>query len=129
MRVGIVTPEVSRVNSLAVSADGEHVAFAATDASGIDQLWVRRIDSGVSQRLPGTEGAMFPFSSPDGGAIGFFAGGRLKTIALSTREVRDLAEAADGRGGTWNDRGTILFAPKSGSPLSSVPAWVVRPWK
>jgi hypothetical protein len=122
VRVGIVTPEVSRVNSLAVSADGEHVAFAAPNASGIDQLWVRRIDSGASQLLPGTEGATFPFSSPDGGAIGFFAGGRLKTIALSTREVRDLADAADGRGGTWNDRDIILFAPKSDGPLSFVPA-------
>ena len=38
MRVAIVTPEVPRVNSLAVSADGEHVAFAAPDASGIDHL-------------------------------------------------------------------------------------------
>ena len=122
VRVAIVTPEVPRVNSLAVSADGEHVAFAAPDASGIDQLWVRRIDSGASLKLPGTDGAKFPFHSPDGGAIGFFAGGRLKTIALSTREVRDVADAPDGRGGTWNDRGTILFAPKSGGPLFRVPA-------
>jgi len=122
VRVAIVTPEVSRVNSLAVSRDGEHVAFAAPDASGTDHLWVRRIDSSASQRLPGTVGATFPFSSPDGQAIGFFAGGKLKTIALSTREVRDLADAPDGRGGTWNDRGTILFAPKSGGPLFRIPA-------
>jgi len=122
VRAAIVTPEVSRVNSLAVSLDGEHVAFAAPDASGIDQLWVRRIDSGASQKLPGTAGATFPFWSPDGRAIGFFAGGRLKRLALSTREVRDLAEAPDGRGGTWNDRDTVVFAPKSGGPLFRVPA-------
>ncbi len=122
VRVGIVTPEVSRVNSLAVSATASTSPLPPRTRLASTRLWVRRIDSGVSQRLPGTEGATFPFSSPDSGAIGFFAGGRLKTIALSTREVRDLADAADGRGGTWNDRGTILFAPKSGGPLSSVPA-------
>ena len=122
VRVAIVTPEVSRVNSLSVSPDGNHVAFTAPDRAGSDQLWVRRIDSDASQPLPGTSGATFPFWSPDGQAIGFFAGGRLKRVALSTREVRDLADAPDGRGGTWNDRDTIVFAPASGGPLFRVAA-------
>jgi eukaryotic-like serine/threonine-protein kinase len=122
VRVAIVTPEVARVNSLALSPDGDNVAFAAPDAAGNNQLWVRRIDSGVSQLLPGTNGATFPFWSPDGRALGFFAEGKLKRIALSTREARDLAAASDGRGGTWNDRDVIVFAPDYGGPLFRVAA-------
>ena len=67
--------------------------------------------------MPGTDGASFPFWSADGKHIGFFAGGLLKSVAARTFEVRSIAAAPHGRGGAWNDRGDILFAPDAGSPL------------
>jgi hypothetical protein len=73
----------------------------------------RRIDGDSDT---GTEGASFPFWSADGKHIGFFAGGLLKSVASRTFEVRSIAAAPHGRGGTWNDRGDILFAPDAGSP-------------
>jgi hypothetical protein len=79
-------------------------------------LWVRPLDSAVAQALPGTEGAISsPFWSPDSRSIGFFAGGKLKRIAVDGGPAQTLCDAPDGRGGTWNRDGIIVFAP-SGSP-------------
>src|SRR2546425_5935060 len=51
---------------LALSPDGRRLVFEATDASGKRQLWLRLLDSFSSQPLAGTDGASFPFWSPDG---------------------------------------------------------------
>jgi hypothetical protein len=52
-----------------------------------------------------------PFWSPDGQRLGFFADGRLKTLALSAGQVVDLADAPAARGGVWHPDGSIIFAP------------------
>src|SRR5438552_12240662 len=64
----------------AVSPDGLQIAFTAREPSGKTFLWVRSLDSLTARELAGTEGAMYPFWSPDGRHIGFFAGGKLKKI-------------------------------------------------
>jgi Tol biopolymer transport system component len=71
----------------------------------------------IARALAGTEGASFPFWSPNGANIGFFAGGRLKRVVVATDEVADLAAAPNGRGGTWNERDEIVFSPDAGSAL------------
>ncbi len=60
--------------------------------------------------MPGTEDGDFPFWSPDGRALGFFAGGRLKTIDIAGGESKTLCDAGAGRGGTWSRDNVILFA-------------------
>jgi Tol biopolymer transport system component/tRNA A-37 threonylcarbamoyl transferase component Bud32 len=92
----------------AISPDGRAVAFVA---GGAPRLWIRRFDSVTAHELPGTEGAHFPFWSPDSQSLGFFAGGKLKRVDVSGEAVVILADAPSGRGGTWNRDGTILFAP------------------
>jgi dipeptidyl aminopeptidase/acylaminoacyl peptidase len=119
-RLEITTPETTDPISLAVSHDGRAVAFVAPDAGHL-RLWVRRLDSASSQALPGTDGAYYPFWSPDNRSIGFFADGKLKRIDLDTASVQVLDDASAGRGGTWNSDGVILFAPQAG-PLFSLPA-------
>src|SRR5262249_53877627 len=52
--------------------------------------------------------------------IGFFAGGKLKTVDIANGSVRALADAPLPRGGTWG-RGIILYQPISLGPLWSVP--------
>ena len=47
--------------------------------------------------------------------IAFFADGALKKISASGGGVQTLCPAPDGRGGTWNRNGDILFAPTSTS--------------
>jgi hypothetical protein len=91
-RVAIAPPPGATVESMVISPDGERVAFAAREAGGI-HLWIQQLDSLAVERLPGTDGASFPFWSSKGDQVGFFASGRLKRIVIATREVADLAAA------------------------------------
>jgi eukaryotic-like serine/threonine-protein kinase len=112
----VLTPPADTVvDATEISPDGRHVVFSAGDAGGA-RLWVRELGRSMAIPMPGTDGASFPFWSADGQHIGFFAGGLLKSVASRTFEVRSIA-APHGRGGAWNDRGDILFAPDAGSPL------------
>lgn len=120
-RFAIAPPPGAIVQSLVISPDGKSVVFAAREAAGT-RLWIQQLDSLAADRLPGTDGASFPFWSTKGDRVGFFAGGRLKCLALATRETTDLAAAPEGLGGAWNEQGDILFAPDRGAPLMRLPA-------
>lgn len=82
---GAFTPTQSSVESaqLAVSPDGREIAFVASGADGVSQLWTRPLGSRHAQAMPGTEQATYPFWSPDGAALGFFAEKALKRIDRS----------------------------------------------
>ena len=94
-----------------LSPNGRRLAFLARGMDGKNALYVRPLDALTSQRLEGTEGASFPFWSWDSRSIGYFAAGRLKTIAASGGPPEVLCDAPSGRGGSWNADGTIIFAP------------------
>jgi Tol biopolymer transport system component len=85
-------------------------------------LWLRRLESPDVVFLDGSRGAAFPFWSPDGSTIAFFADGALKKMPASGGAVQVLCQAPDGRGGTWSRNGDILFAPTSTSGLSRISA-------
>ena len=109
-RFEIPTPPTSDPVSFALSADGRQLAYVAT-ADDVPRLWVRPLDQVTARPLPGTEGARYPFWSPNGRAIGFFADGKLKKIDLGSGETQPVADAPAGRGGTWNHDDVIVFAP------------------
>ena len=96
---------------IAVSPDGSTLAFVTADSTGRNHLWVRPLNSLSSQQLSRTEGAHFPFWSPDSRFIGFFAAGKLKKIAVSRGLPMTICDAANAKGGTWNQKGVILFSP------------------
>ena len=89
---------------------------------GRARLWLRSLDATTAQPLAGTEGAIYPFWSPDSSALGFFADGKLKRIDISGGLPQTLATAPGGRGGTWNPDGVIVFAPTADGSLTSVPS-------
>ena len=103
-----------------VSPDGSTIAFTATSSDGKIALWVRPSDSLDARMLPGTEGAIFPFWSPDGNALGFFAENKLKIIDLNNSSAQVLADAPFGRGGAWGTGGEILYSPNTQVPLMRV---------
>jgi Tol biopolymer transport system component len=107
--------------SAAVSPDGRWLTFTAS-ADGRQMLWVRALNALESQPLAGTEDARYPFWSPDSRHIGFFAGGKLKTVDAKGSPPVTLADAYNGRGGTWGADGTIIYAPGFFDPLYRVDA-------
>ena len=116
VRSSVLTPEnLTLLSDSApiISPDGRALAFTGTDASGKVLLWIRALDSLDMRPLVGTEGATYPFWSPDSRSLGFFAGGKLKKIEVSSGGGITLADAPSGRGGTWNREGLILFAPNN----------------
>ena len=104
---------------MALSPDGRRVAFVAT-SSGANMLWVRPLSGVSAQPLAGTDGALYPFWSPDSRFLGFFANGKLKKIEASGGPPQTLADATSGRGGAWNRDGVILFAPASRDSIHRV---------
>ncbi len=105
-----------------LSPDGSQLAFTATRADGKSQLWIRPFDTMTARALADTDGATFPFWSPDSEALGFFAAGKLWTVELDAARVRALCDAPEGHGGTWNREGVIVFAPGPAGPLMRVQA-------
>ena len=94
-----------------ISPDGKTLAFVAQTTDADARLYVRRLEQLSATPLSGTDGARNPFFSPDGQWIGFFAGGKLKKVAVSGGSVVTLCDAPEGRGGSWAEDGTIVFLP------------------
>ena len=106
----------------AVSPDGRHLAFTGIGADKRRGLYLHSFDSLVARLIPGTEGAVGLFWSPDSLTLGFFTADRLKRIAISGGEVTTICEARGGAGATWNRDGVIVFAPSLDGGLLRVPA-------
>jgi Tol biopolymer transport system component len=104
-------------NGLALSPDGKRLAFSALDQSGQRALWVRSIETGEARRLNGTEGAIYPFWSPESRSLAFMMPGALKRIPADGGAAQTLATVREGRGGAWGPDGTIVYAPDFRSGL------------
>ncbi len=105
----------------AISPDGQFLTFVAESPSG-PTLWLRALDSLAAHELPGTDGAAFPFWSPDSRSIGFFASGKLRRIDIAGGTPTDICDVPVGRGGTWNTDGVIVYNAVNDGPLLQVPA-------
>jgi serine/threonine protein kinase len=116
----ISTPPTHDQVSLAISPNGEHVVFVAS-SDGRPQLWIRSLRSGELRPLPGTDGASFPFWSPDSRSIGFFASEHLNRVDVDGGSLRAIARAPVGAGGSWNAEGVILFTPVPDSQVWRIP--------
>jgi Tol biopolymer transport system component len=120
VRSEIPAPEGTIVGSIALSPNGRRLVFVGR--TGLTaRLWIRALDSVTAQPLADTEGADYPFWSPDGASIGFFADGKLKRMDVAGGSPQTLADAPNARGGAWSRTGTIVFSPNS-QTLHRVPA-------
>jgi serine/threonine protein kinase len=98
--------------SVAVSPNGHTVALAGhPESDRNNSIWLYEPGAPDATRLANTDGASFPFWSPDGQSLGFFADGKMKRLTLSGATVQTLCDAPSGRGGTWSKDGVILFTP------------------
>jgi Tol biopolymer transport system component len=123
VRVDITPPAGTKfvVGFGAISPDGQFLTFVAESPSG-SKLWVRTLDSQAARELPGTDGATFPFWSPDSRSLGFFASGKLRRIDITGGTPTDICSVPAGRGGTWNPDGLIVYNAVNDGPLLQVPS-------
>ncbi|UCC25432.1 MAG: PD40 domain-containing protein, partial [Gemmatimonadales bacterium] len=123
-RLTIALPPGQAVTSApAVSPDGRTVAYTAGLASEPPRLFLRDLDDFEPEEVPDSEGAEYPFFSPDGRSVAFFARGRLFRWDRGGGPPRALAEApTQPQGGTWGDDGTIVFVPIWNGGLVQIPA-------
>ena len=105
-----------------ISPDGRYLAFTARDPSGKVLLWVRPLESSSPRSFPGTEGAAFPFWSPDSRSIAFYTQQKLKKVDLAGGPPQTICDAGNFRRGTWNKDNNILFAEGSKATLQRVAA-------
>ena len=118
MHVQIAAPPTSEPASLAVSPDGQMLTFVAT-SEGQSRLWLRPLNTVSPRVLPDTDGARFPFWSPDSRSVAFFADGQLKRIDIDGGSSRTLASASGAVGGAWGPDGVILIS-MLGNPIMRV---------
>jgi eukaryotic-like serine/threonine-protein kinase len=109
--------------SVALSPDGTQLVMEAVSReTGTTSLWERDLATGAFTKLAGTEGGTWPFWSPSGAQIGFFADGKLKTTDLGGSPPQVICDAPSPRGGTWGPDGTIVFAGSFRTGLENVSA-------
>jgi Tol biopolymer transport system component len=106
---------------VAISPDGRRIAFVA-GSHGKSQLYIQPLDALKAAVLPGTDGASWPFWSPDSRSLGFFAHGQLKRIDPDGGASIDICEARVPRGASWGTDGVIVFTPETTTSLFRVPA-------
>ncbi len=122
-RMDFAIPTEGEVTHLALSPDGSMLAYVSPDDStGEGLIHVQRVGSATANHLDGSEGASYPFWSPDSKYIAFFAHGKLKKMAVPGGVPEVIAKAENGRGGTWGKKNIILYTPNAAGPI-----WRVNP--
>ncbi len=123
MQFALAVPDEMNISQMALSQDGSMLVFVSPQpSSGLPVLYVQHVGSPSVTMLPGTQGASFPFWSPDNVYIGFFANGKLQKIAVAGGTTQALATALSGRGGSWGSKGVIIFTPGVQDPLVRINA-------
>jgi len=111
---------VDLTQAVALSPDGKRLAYVATE-SGVSHLYVRRLDQFAPVAIADSEGAVFPFFSPNGDWIAFFSQGKLKKAPAEGGLPVEICSLPTFFGGTWTPKNIIVVAvPIYG--LATVPA-------
>jgi len=114
MRFSIDLPPTAPISGglttgLDISPDGEYLVYAS-QISGVPQLCLRRMDQLEANPIAGTEGATYPFFSPDGQWVAFHVGDKLKKVSIFGGAPQDIC-STDGtiRGGWWGNNNMIYY--------------------
>jgi WD40 repeat protein len=106
-------------SSVAISPDGTRLVYASGTPV---TLFTRRLDQPKATELPGTQGAIGPFFSPDGQWVGFVTDGKLNKISVEGGAVVPLGDLRGFAGASWGEDGTILVSEALGKGLLRMPA-------
>jgi len=113
MRLQINTPPTRAPTHFALSPDGRYIVFVASSGDS-QSLWLRPLDKIEAKPIPGTDGAQFPFWSPDSQSVGFCAEGKLKRVNVSGGPPLTLVDSGFVSPPTWGPDGFVYFLGESG---------------
>jgi eukaryotic-like serine/threonine-protein kinase len=116
-----LTESSVRTPQFAIAPEGQALAFVGTSA-GVRRLWVQEFGRTEARALEGTTGASYPFWSPDGQFVAFFADGFLKKVDVHGRAPQPICKAVNGRGGAWWKDDIVVFSANTNVPLARVSA-------
>jgi serine/threonine-protein kinase len=105
----LTAPLVGGAATLAIAPDGSKMVYLA-ESGGNQALFLRFMNQFAGQVIPGTDGALDPFFSPDGQWIGFFSSSKLWKVSVhggAPVAVCDIG--AFPRGGWWSPDDVIWF--------------------
>jgi Tol biopolymer transport system component len=124
MQFALAGTENMSISQMALSVDGTMLVFVAPDpASELPMLWTERIGSNHVSAVAGTQGASYPFWSPDAQFLGYFANGKMWKIPAGGGSPQAIVTAAmDARGASWGSQNVIAYAPSSANGLYRVNA-------
>jgi serine/threonine-protein kinase len=102
--------------SVAVSRDGQRIAFMAKTAKG-SQFFVRGLDDVEAHPVEGTESGFTPFFDPTGRWLGFVKDERLMRSDLTGGTPLTVATVGTSRiwGAAWSEDGFIYYTPQRDS--------------
>ncbi len=113
-------------SALAISGDGSFIVYSAIaenpDSREKPKLYVRKIDQLHAKPIPGTEGGICPFLSPDDRWVGFWAGGKLMKVAIEGGVPVFLYNVLRPFGASWGLDNTIVFPIREGTGLFRISA-------
>ena len=95
--------------NVAVSPDGQTLAYAVPDSTGASHLYVRRLDEEASRMVPSTDGAQQPAFSPDGRWVAYSVGTVVWKVQVSGGAPVRLADPGTSPTGlSWSPSGVIV---------------------
>ena len=110
-------------NLLALSPEGSLLIYVGRSPEGGSCLYRQELTGfDGPEAIPGTEGALHAFFSPDGAAIGFLTDDRLKRVSPLGDGLLTICEAPAALRGRWTSDDTIYLGANQGRTLQRVPA-------
>ena len=122
LRLSLIPPPGSTIQSSRISPDGKMIAFTARQQNRT-MLWVRSLNSAEARVIPGTERATQAFWPPDSRSLAFFGPDKLRRVELSGGPAQEIcAVSIPMGGGSWSRNGVIVFSPRPEGVLFRVAA-------
>jgi Tol biopolymer transport system component len=97
-------------HGFALSPDEQTIVYSARRADGVRMLFTRRLDTAQAVPLANTEGAVYPFWSPDSRQVGFWADFTLQSVPLEGGPARTIAPTISRNvKASWSGGDDIVF--------------------
>jgi Tol biopolymer transport system component len=114
-----------RSGSLAISPDGQHLAYLEIDEKGRQDLWLKNLRSGTRNRLQTADRASplrYLSFSPDGRSLLFYAwkDKTLRRLAVSGGRSTTICKVDNLTAADWGDDDQIVFVQHAGWPAGEI---------